>query len=104
MGELQSGRRHGVDPKIGDWEGGEVEEYNRAITASRFVTTGRTVVCVGRNYVEHAKELGRLKHPASTQFHFCPPRGGAWGCDRSATVQVYSRGDDGKDWGLHACP
>jgi len=56
--ELQAGLFHNVDPKIGDWEGGEVEEYNRAITASRFVTTGRTVVCVGRNYVEHAKELG----------------------------------------------
>ena len=25
----------------------------------RFVSTGRTVVCVGRNYAEHARELGK---------------------------------------------
>ena len=28
-------------------------------TIFRFVSTGRTVVCVGRNYAEHARELGR---------------------------------------------
>jgi len=56
--ELLAGLFNCVDPRVGNWEGGEMEEYNRAITASKFVSTGRTVVCVGRNYAEHARELG----------------------------------------------
>ena len=43
-----------------DDEGEEIVIVVVTFTIFRFVSTGRTVVCVGRNYAEHARELGRI--------------------------------------------
>ena len=66
--ELLSGLFKDVDPLVASWEGSEIEEYNTAMLPTKFVTTGRTVVCVGRNYADHAKELGNAVPSAPLLF------------------------------------
>ena len=52
-----------------DYEGEEIVTF----TIFRFVSTGRTVVCVGRNYAEHARELGGIivSYPCQKFGHLC---------------------------------
>ena len=66
--ELLSGMFKEVDPLVASWEGSEIEEYNAALLPTKFVTTGRTVVCVGRNYAEHARELANAVPSAPLLF------------------------------------